>query len=285
MTEAQLDPGTLLDGRYRLKGLLGSGGMGQVYEAEDIRLGRHVAVKVLHAEHAADDALAERLYREAKAAARADHPAVITTYAHGTDEELAISYVVMERLSGETLAQRLEREGPLPVRFVLRVALALADALASVHAAGVVHRDLKPANVFLAVRGMRKDEIKLLDFGVAKQLDLQTLTTTGQVYGTLTYMAPEQLADSKRVDARCDLYSVGAVLFECLAGRPPFASSNVASMIANILAGERPELAAQRSDAPAALIEIVERCLQRQASARYPGAEALHAALSACSDA
>jgi eukaryotic-like serine/threonine-protein kinase len=279
VTEPRLPEGTLLDGRYRLQGLLGSGGMGQVYEGEDMRLGRRVAVKVMHDDD--DDSLAERLFREARAAARADHPAVVTTYGYGTDADLSVSYVVMERLRGQTLAQRLQEAGPLPVASVVRLGVELADVLAGVHAAGVIHRDLKPSNVFLATRGLRRDELKLLDFGVAKQLDLHSLTITGQVYGTPTYMAPEQLADSKRVDARSDLYSAGVVLFEALAGRPPFRASNAAVRIAEILAGETPDLRTLRPETPLRLREVVERCMQRAARDRYPDARALCDALSA----
>jgi serine/threonine protein kinase len=281
VSDARLEPGTLLDGRYRLKGLLGAGGIGQVYEAEDIRLGRKVALKVLHEQHDRDEDLAERLFREARAAARSDHPAVVTTYGYGSDDELAISYLVMERLVGETLAERIRSLSPLANDFVVRLGLELSDALSAVHQAGVVHRDLKPANVFLATRGMRRDELKLLDFGVAKQFDMQTLTITGQVYGTPTYMAPEQLADSKRVDARCDLYSLGAVLFECATGRPPFDAANAAVRIADIIAGERPALRSLRPEVPEVLSAIIERCLQRSARDRYPDAGSLRDAFRA----
>lgn len=279
MTEPRLEPGTLLDGRYRLKSLLGAGGMGQVMEAEDMRLGRRVAIKVIHREHESDDVLAERLFREAKAAARTDHPAVVTTYGYGRDDELELSYLVMERLSGETLAQRLLTQGVLTPGLATRIGLELADALSAVHAAGVIHRDLKPANVFLATRGLRTDELKLLDFGVAKQLDMQTLTITGQLYGTPTYMAPEQLADAKRVDARSDLYSLGAVLYECLTGRPPFHGANAAVLIADILTGERASVRALRPDTPPALADVVERCLQRQPRERFQDAVSLRNAL------
>ncbi len=253
--------------------------MAQVYNGEDMRLGRRVAIKVMHEEE--DEALAERLFREAKAAARSDHPAVVITYGYGHDAELEVSYLVMERLSGETLASRIAGSGPLPVALVVKLGIELADVLTAVHAAGVIHRDLKPSNIFLASRGLRRDELKLLDFGVAKQLDLHTLTLTGQVFGTPTYMAPEQLADSKRVDLRCDLYSVGAVLFECLAGKPPFAASNAAVRIAEILAGDAPELRDLRPDTPVALVDVIHRCMQRLASDRFADAQALGLALAA----
>ena len=270
---------TLLDGRYRLKSVLGEGGMGRVYDGEDLRLGRRVAVKVMLDDNSGDESLGERFFREAKAAARADHPAVVTTFGCGTDLELGISYVVMERLQGETVEARIRRIGPLPLALIVRIALETADALAAVHAADVIHRDLKPTNLFLATRGRRVDQLKLLDFGVAKQLDLPSLTTTGQVYGTPMYMAPEQLQDSKRVDARCDLYSLGAVLLECATGKPPFRATQEVALIAEIVFGESPKLRGVRADLNGPLAEVIERCLAKRASDRYPSALAVIEAL------
>lgn len=269
---------TLLDGRYRLKAVLGEGGMGRVYDGEDLRLGRRVAIKVMR-DDTTDESLGERLFREAKAAARSDHPAVVTTFGYGTDLDLGISYVVMERLQGETVGARIARIGPLPMPLVVRIALETADALAAVHAAGVIHRDLKPNNLFLASRGQRIDQLKLLDFGVAKQLDLPALTTTGQVYGTPMYMAPEQLRDSKHVNARCDLYSLGAVLLECVTGKLPFRSGNAAALISEIVFGENPAVHGLRADLPAPLAAVIERCLAKRVGDRYPSAQAVVAAL------
>jgi len=252
--------------------------MGRVYEAEDMRLSRRVAVKVLP-DGSEDASFGERIFREARAAARAEHPAVVTVYGYGSDPGLGVSYVVMECLGGETLGQRIAREGPLPIPFVQRIAFETADALSAVHAAGVIHRDLKPSNVFLAARGFRVDEIKLLDFGVAKLLDLQTLTTTGEVYGTPAYMAPEQLADSKRVEPRCDLYSLGAVLFECLTGTPPYAARSTAALVSEIVLGREPDVRAARPDVPEVLAGIVSRCLKKRARDRFPDARSICVAL------
>ncbi|HET8932251.1 MAG TPA: serine/threonine-protein kinase [Polyangiales bacterium] len=270
--------GTVLDGRYRIHALLGMGGMGQVYAAEDLRLGRQVAVKVVRQIHD-EQMLGERLFREAKAAARAEHPAVVTAFGYGTDPDLSADYFVMERLHGETVGQRIDSVGPLPIALVLRIAIETCDALIAVHDAGVIHRDLKPNNIFLASRGQRTDEIKLLDFGVAKQLNLQTLTATGQIWGTPTYMAPEQLADSKRVDPRCDLYSLGVVLYECLTGKLPFTGSNVLALTLAVMQGADHDLRAQRADVPAELAAIVERCMRKERDERFAEARALYRAL------
>jgi serine/threonine protein kinase len=264
----------LLDGRYRLQSLIGQGAIGQVFKAQDTRLGRRVAIKLIRV--GADENLVERLFREAKAAARAEHPAVVTSYGYGTDPDCGLDYLVMELLQGETLAERVARSGPLPFPLIAHVGRELADALDALHAASVVHRDLKPSNIFLAQRGRRVDEIKMLDFGVAKQLDLDSLTHTGEVYGTPMYMAPEQLCDSKRVDARCDLYSVGAVLFECATGRTPFEASNVVALASAVLFGPQPDPGALRPDIPAPLAAVIERCMRRDPSERFADARALY---------
>jgi serine/threonine protein kinase len=270
--------GTVLDGRYRIQRLLGEGGMGTVYSAEDLRLGRRVAIKVVR--QVGDELmLGERLFREAKAAARAEHPAVITAFGYGTDPDLGADYFVMEHLQGETVSQRIERVGPLPLSFALRIAIEVCDALIAVHDANVIHRDLKPNNIFLATRGQRVDEIKLLDFGVAKQLNLETLTATGQIWGTPMYMAPEQLTDSKRVDARCDLYSLGVVLFECLTGKLPFVAANALALAYAIVHGPQQQVQSLRGDVPDALAAIVTRCMHRDRDQRFADARALYLAL------
>lgn len=273
--------GVLLGGRYNLGHELGRGGMSVVYAAEDLRLLRAVAVKVLRG--STSSALAERLFREARAAARADHPAIVTVFGYGTDETTGVDYIVLERLRGSDLASRIAEQGPLTNEFVRRIGVEVADALSAVHATGVVHRDLKPANIFLAQRGMRVDEVKLLDFGTAKQFDLHTLTEQGEVVGTLAYMPPEQLRDSLRIDARVDLYALGVTMYQCLAGQLPFLSSNVAALALDVLRGSTVlPLARARSDAAPALIAIVERCMQRSPADRYQTAAELRDALLAC---
>jgi len=278
LSSAESAAPTILDGRYRIQALLGHGGMGCVYAAEDLRLGRQVAIKVVRSD-AADSSLGERLFREARAAARSDHPAIVTAFGYGSDPELGVDYFVMERLHGETVGQRIARTGPLPLALVRHIGLGASEALIAVHDAGVIHRDLKPNNLFLSSRRQRIDELKLLDFGVAKQDNLQPLTSTGQVWGTPAYMAPEQLCDSKRVDARCDVYALGAVLWECLAGRPVFEGPDTVAMAYEIARASSPSIRSIRAETPEPLADIIAQCMQRDPDLRFQDALALHAAL------
>lgn len=253
--------------------------MSCVYEALDVRLSRHVALKVMCSETGDEELAAERLHREAQGAARSEHPAVVTTYGYGCDDELAVSYVAMECLRGETLGQRLERTGPMAFVQVYEIALELLDALAAVHEAAVIHRDLKPSNVFLTTRGRRTDEIKLLDFGVARLIDLHTLTATGELYGTPMYMAPEQLRDASAVDARSDLYSLGMLLHECLSGKPPFARTNLVELTTAIILGRSRDLLRERPDCPALLASFVAQCSHVEPTLRFVSARAATRAL------
>jgi serine/threonine-protein kinase len=269
----------LLDGRYRLHRCLGAGGMAFVYDAEDLTLGRHVAIKLVR--NLSCEIGGERLFREAKAAARANHPAIVTIYGYGTDSDEGIDYLVMERLQGEDLGARIARAGPLALAFLVRLGIELSDALSAVHGIGVVHRDLKPANVFLAQRGLRSDEVKVLDFGIAKHLDLQPITAPNQLIGTLPYMAPEQLLDAKHVGPASDIYALGVTMFECLSGVLPFSAAGPAELVRRILAGEGRALAPLRPDAPRALLATVSRCLAPDPNARFASAREVCAALQA----
>jgi serine/threonine protein kinase len=260
--------------------MLGEGGMGMVYEAEDIRLGRRVAVKVLHSDSRGDTEV-ERLFREARIAAAVQHDAIVLPFGYGSDPDLDIDYIVMERLYGETLQQRIQRAKPLPVSWVLQLGLDIAHALAAVHASGAVHRDLKPSNIFLAARGRRVDDVKLLDFGLSKRLDFTTLTRPGEIRGTPMYMAPEQFSDFRNVDSRADVYAFGAILFECLSGAPPFRASNPLALAVHIVCGSQPNLALLRPKLPEKLVRIVHRCMRKRADERFANARKVFDALSA----
>jgi serine/threonine protein kinase len=270
--------GTLLDGRYRLGGRLGTGGMSIVHAAHDVQLDREVAVKLVQTVDATDETVAERLFREARAAARVAHPALVTVFAHGTAPDLGFDYLVMERLFGEDLRSRLDREGALPVSLVHAIAVDVADVLHAVHPRGNIHRDLKPSNIFLGQRGRRSEEVRVLDFGVAKQLDLWTLTKPGTVLGTFGYMAPEQLLEG-RVDARSDIYALGLVLFECLTGSRVFTDTTFSALARAMREAKHSSLRARRPELPHDLCQVVERCLEQAPDDRFQSAGALRDAL------
>ena len=266
----------LILGRYRLGRRLGTGGFGTVYAALDQRLDREVAVKVIPSGGAAP----ERARREAVAAARLDHPGIVAL--HDAGEEPGARYLVSELVEGRTLAE-LEADGELSDRDVLRVGIALADALGHAHERGVIHRDVKPQNVMIPRRG--RERAKLTDFGVAHLAGDEPLTMTGDVVGTLAYMAPEQAA-GRRVDERADLYSLALVVYEGLAGVNPVRAGSPAAT-AQRIGTVLPSLAKQRKDLPPDLIAAVDRALKPRPADRgdlEDLAEALEDALPEVSD-
>jgi serine/threonine protein kinase len=278
-------------GPYEILEPLGTGGMGEVYGARDSRLGRSVAIKVLPGHLSTDERLRQRFEREARALAALSHPHICTL--HDIGHENGVSFLVMERLEGETLVARLTR-GPLPPAEAARLGTEIADALHQAHRRGVVHRDLKPANVMLTGGG-----VKLLDFGLAvAPLDLpgtpaggpteltrsQPLTTAGTILGTVPYMAPEQL-EGREADARTDIFALGSVLYEMVAGRRAFGGGSPASVIAAILTAEPPRLATIHPHVPAALERAVTRCLAKDPEARWQSARDLQLELAWIADA
>jgi serine/threonine protein kinase/tetratricopeptide (TPR) repeat protein len=262
-------------GRYRVTRTLGEGGMGVVYAAVDERLARPVALKMIRA-GAEEPRARERFWREARAAASVNHPNICQLYEIG--EEEGAPFIAMELLEGESLADRLTR-GPLPLSEAVQTMLAVLSALDALHRRNVLHRDLKPSNVFLTPHG-----IKLLDFGLARSLgDLQTetviaLTLPGTIVGTPQYLSPEQLR-GEPTDARADIFAAGVVLFEALAGRPPFGGATVAQVLSAILRDQPPVLGG--SAAAAAVDRVIHRALAKRPADRYPTAEAMAADLRA----
>jgi serine/threonine protein kinase len=254
-------------GHYRLGELLGEGGMGVVYRAVDEKLGRPVAIKLLHAERSADAHARTRFLREARAASTLDHPNIGTVYEIGESD--GAPYIVMALYEGETLRARLSR-GRIPDAESVAITRQLAAALAAAHQAGIVHRDLKPANVMLLPDG----QLKLLDFGLAKLVssDESSLTREGAILGTLAYMAPEQLRASSDVDARADLWALGALVYEILSGQPPFGLGPAANVIGRILSGDPPALPAT---APRWLAAIALRLLSKDPRDRLASAQAV----------
>jgi tRNA A-37 threonylcarbamoyl transferase component Bud32 len=267
--------GRILDGRYQLGSLLGVGGMASVYLATDRVLERQVAVKVLRSSDVQDPLFVERFRREARAAARLNHPNIVAVFDSGSDAQQP--YLVMEYVPGESLAQLLARQGRLAPRRAVELAIQVCAALAAAHAQGLVHRDIKPANVLVGPDG----QVKVADFGIVKASAATTLTGTGTVLGTAAYLSPEQ-AQGHPVDARSDLYGLGCVLYELLCGSPPFGSGADRSpvAIATRHVREPPEPPSARNpQVDPALEAVMLTALAKDPAQRYQSAVELHHAL------
>jgi serine/threonine protein kinase len=265
-------------GKYEIVASLGSGGMGDVYRALDPTLEREVAIKVLRSTEAGGDATA-RLWREARAAASISHPSVCQIYDVGETHERL--FLVMELLTGESLADR-PRDGALPLDQAISTAQAILGALTALHSRQIVHRDLKPSNVFLTESG-----VKLLDFGLARSHRSAsgsglTLTQPGTIVGTPRYMAPEQWSGAT-IDPRSDLFAVGALLFEMLAGTPAFPGQDLMQVYHAVMSGHPPALSG--SATIAAVDAVIHRALEKNPQDRYPSADAMARALRAASSA
>ena len=244
---------------YRVLSEIGAGGMGVVYKAEDLRLGRFVALKFLPTQLVRDEDARRRLFAEARAASSLDHPNVCTIY---DVEELPDGrvFLAMAFCDGETLKERLER-GVIPTTEAVRLAAQIARGLARAHQAGIVHRDVKPGNIMVTTDG----DAKLLDFGIAKASGGVDMTRTGTTVGTVAYMAPEHVRGGT-ADARSDVWSLGVVLYEMLAGRHPFTGGDNYELLTAIVERPVPPLP---SDVPPPLAGIVSRALDRNANGRF----------------
>ncbi|HVR19317.1 MAG TPA: serine/threonine-protein kinase [Polyangiaceae bacterium] len=264
---------------YRLIERLGGGAMGEVYAAEHLRTGRQVALKLLRSDLGGDGRAVRRFDREVRALAAMDSEYVVSILDCGTSEE-GVPYLVMERLLGEDLRGLLDRTERLPLRRALYLALDACRGLRAAHASGLVHRDLKPANLFVTRRENGEELCKILDFGVAK-LDSSAATHQGTVIGTVRYMAPEQLTDGANAGPRCDIYSLGAILYECLTGVAPHSGDTVQELMFNIVNHDVPPATNHVSELPAEIHRILERALARDPSRRFASAEAMLSSLEA----
>jgi hypothetical protein len=257
--------------RYELGPVLGQGGMARVHQGLDRQLGRRVAIKVLAPPFDRDGEFVERFRREARAAAGLSHPNIVAVFDSGSDD--GTHFIVTELVEGETLADRLRRDGPMPPADAVAVAVDVARALAAAHARGLIHRDIKPGNVMLLPDG----GVKVVDFGIARAAGSDTLTHTGVVLGSTAYLSPEQ-AGGQPVDERADLYSLGCVLYEMLTGHVPFsADTPIATMYRHVNEDAPPP--STIAPVQPELEDVVLRCLEKDPKRRFASAAELEAAL------
>ena len=261
-------------GHYRVLEQVGGGGMGVVYKALDTRLGRTVALKFLQARFGPDDSAAERFRLEARTVAALEHPNICTVHEIGETDDGQL-YLAMPLYDGETLQQRIAR-GPLPIAEAVTIAAQIARGLAKAHARGIIHRDIKPSNVFLTSDGV----VKLLDFGIAKLADVTLTGSAGSPLGTVAYMSPEQ-ARGERLDHRTDIWSLGVMLYEMLAGWRPFPGGAAALVLNGILESEPAPVTSHRPDVPPGLERVVTTALAKTPDARYQSVQVLESHLQA----
>src|SRR4026209_101868 len=262
---------TLFDGRYRILRKLGTGGMANVYLAEDEVLGRRVAIKILNDRHAGDDQFVERFRREAKNAASPSHPNIVTIYDRGEAE--GTYYIAMEYLDGRSLKELIVARGPAPVNVAIDYARKILDALRFSHRNGIVHRDIKPHNVIVDAEG----RVKVTDFGIARAGASQ-MTEVGSIIGTAQYLSPEQ-AKGAPVDQTSDLYSVGVVLYEMLTGQVPFTGDTPLEIAMKHLSEVPKPPSELRPEVPHDLDSIVLRALAKDPADRYQSADEMDADL------
>ncbi|MBU1428938.1 serine/threonine protein kinase, partial [Myxococcota bacterium] len=276
-----IDPliGIVVAGRYRIEHRIGVGGMGTVYLGVHTRVGHKVAIKVLHERYAGDQQLTQRFENEALTYARLSHPNLVSLHDYGRNPD-GTFFMVLEHCAGESLASVLRDARQLDPILAVDVVIQIAQGLMVAHAAGVIHRDLKPENVILMKLRGGRFHVKLLDFGIAKSTDEDApkLTQAGMVFGTPEYMAPEQ-AKGDAVDARSDVYALGAMLYELICGRPPFTAANKVAIMNKQAYDLPPPPSNYAPEIPLSIEDIILRCLEKSPEARYQSAEALIEAL------
>ena len=258
----------VLAGRYELEGVLGHGGMAEVFLGTDRVLGRRIAVKVLSDRFARDDSFVARFRREAQSAAALNHPNVVSVFDTGSDD--GTHFIVMEYVQGKTLAQMIAEDAPILPERAAEIAESVAGGLDFAHRQGIIHRDVKPGNIMLTPSG----DVKVMDFGIARATTSDSITQTATVLGTATYFSPEQ-AQGARVDARSDIYSLGCVLYEMLTAQPPFTADTAVAVAYKHVQENPVPPSALNPDVPATLDAIVMKCLAKNPDNRYQSAEEL----------
>lgn len=273
--------GQVIEGKYRVCGIIGEGGMGTVYEAEHVAIGRRVALKVLRPEQVQKKEAVSRFEHEVRVVSGIRHPGICQIFDVGRLED-GSPYMVMERLRGESLADRLERVKKVEARELCEIMIEALGGLEAAHRLGVVHRDLKPDNIFIGGEGGRR-EVKVLDFGISKATGLEDaagrLTRTGMVMGTPYYMAPEQAMGERNLDRRVDVWGAGVVLYEALTGHRPFVAKNYNALLVQILTSAPRRAEEIEPSISPALAEIVRRALEKKRESRFGSAGELRQAL------
>lgn len=274
------EPGEIIAGRYRVVAPIGSGAMGSVYRAEHVQISKVMAIKLLHRDVEQDAESVARFHREAEAASRLNHPNTVHVFDFGRTRSGSL-YLVMEYVDGEDLSKIIEREGPMPFGRVASLIAQVAGSVADAHLAGIIHRDLKPENVVVA-RGREEEVAKVLDFGLAKLFEgtiEAQVTSSGTIVGTPYYMSPEQI-QGQQLDGRSDVYAIGAIMYECVVGKPPFEALNPVGVLSRHLS-EEPAIPSTRSplSVPAEADQIIMRCLEKDPEHRYQSADELRKAL------
>jgi serine/threonine protein kinase len=273
--------GTVLDERFKLIRLIGSGGMGKVYEAEHVRIMRRVAIKILRDSEAENPEMVQRFRQEAMSASKIGHPGIVEILDFGTAPNGAL-YMVMELLKGGgDLSEVLASSGPLSAERLVTLLGSACEALEAAHKVGIIHRDLKPENLFLTQDENGRERVKVLDFGLAKMSDLerprgdgQRLTKTGMIFGTPKYMSPEQ-ARGRSADARSDVYAMGIIAYELLTGKPPFDGGTFLGVLAAHLGDAPPSIRLKRLDIPDTLEAVVLAALEKEPDNRPQSMAAL----------
>jgi serine/threonine-protein kinase len=269
---------------YRLIAKLGRGGMGEVHLGVHEESNELVAIKTIRPEHAHQTSALTRFFGEASAASRIDHPGIVRVSGHGRCED-GRAFIIMEYLEGDSLRERLQRERWLSIAAAVEIARQVTAALVAAHAKGIIHRDITPANIFLTTSDNGQDQVKILDFGVAKIMDAPlegcAATPIGSLLGTPAYMSPEQCEGANQVDHRTDLYALGCVLFAMLCGRPPFTDMRMGAVLGAHLSKAPPRPSQLRAAVPAWLDELVLRLLAKERDQRPAGAAELLDALAA----
>src|SRR4051812_11066598 len=278
--------GRLVGGKFRIEALLGAGGMGNVYRAEQISLHKQVALKILHRDLMTDETVVKRFEREARSASRLDHPNLVRIIDFGRDQETGVLFIAMELLSGRDLGQVITEDGSLPLHRIVRIMSQVLSALEEAHVQGVIHRDLKPANIMLVDRRGELDLGKVCDFGIAKSNAFKgtdsnsMLTVRGFVCGTPEYMAPEQ-ARGEDVDGRSDLYASAVILYQLVTGNVPFTASSPVGILSQHLDRSPPAPSVRRPDIPRALEQLIIKGLSKDPAHRPQTASAFRQELEA----